>query len=249
MMVGDNARPERRCYGCGQQGHMRGAPECKAGKDAVWGGAPKAYLEKVQKKFGDFPMSSKRPVQEGQRQLCKFHQEGFCKYAERCHVEHEGQGGSKRPRDFNGKGKGLGKGKGKSKGKGKGCGKGKGKGGRAQRNSSMIVKKKGRHQEDGERSSSIMVGRSSGQDKDEEDQAENELYRLMRGGGYASEEEEDEDLKSRNSPPNPQNDLYRRMRESGYETEEEEDEVDDDQGEEDVSSEQEIEHLCCWLTG
>jgi hypothetical protein len=97
MMVGDDPKSDRRCYGCGQQGHMRGAPECKAGKDAVWGGAPKAYLEKVKKKFGNLPMNGKRPVQEGQRQVCKFHQEGYCKYADRCHFEHEVQGGSKIP--------------------------------------------------------------------------------------------------------------------------------------------------------
>jgi hypothetical protein len=192
MMVGDDGKSERRCYGYGQQGHMRGAPECKAGRDAVWREAPKAYLEKVKKKFGNLPMNGKRPVQEGQRQICKFHQEGYCKYADRCHFEHEGQGGSKRPRDFNGKGKGLGKGKGKSKGKGKGRGKGKGKGGRAQHNSSMIVKKKGRFQEDGEGSSSIMVGKSQGRDMDGDGQAENDLYRLMRGGGSDTEEEEDE---------------------------------------------------------
>jgi hypothetical protein len=45
----------------------------------------------------------------------------------------------------------------------------------------MIVKKKVRIQDEGEGSSSIMVG-----------QAEDELYRLMRGGGYETEEEEDE---------------------------------------------------------
>jgi hypothetical protein len=45
----------------------------------------------------------------------------------------------------------------------------------------MIVKKKVRIQYEGEGSSSIMVG-----------QAEDELYRLMRGGGYETEEEEDE---------------------------------------------------------
>ena len=51
MMLIDDQRKERRCFGCGLFGHMRGAEECKAGKDAVWGGAPKAYLEKILKKF------------------------------------------------------------------------------------------------------------------------------------------------------------------------------------------------------
>ena len=46
MMLSEDSKKERRCYGCGQTGHMRGAEECRAGKDAVWGGAPKAYLEK-----------------------------------------------------------------------------------------------------------------------------------------------------------------------------------------------------------
>jgi hypothetical protein len=43
MMLSDDPKKERRCYGCGQFGHMRGTEECKAGEDAVWGGAPKAY--------------------------------------------------------------------------------------------------------------------------------------------------------------------------------------------------------------
>jgi hypothetical protein len=104
MMIGEEGKAEKTCFGCGLKGHVRGAPECKAGSDAIWGGAPKAYLEKVQRKFGKIPTFGKRPIQEGQRPLCKFHQEGFCKYAERCHFEHAGQGGSKRPKE-NGKGK------------------------------------------------------------------------------------------------------------------------------------------------
>ena len=57
MLEGDGK--SKRCYGCGQFGHMRGAEECKAGTDAIWGGAPKAYLEKVQKKFGKSPTGDK----------------------------------------------------------------------------------------------------------------------------------------------------------------------------------------------
>ncbi len=55
MLLGEGGKAEKRCYGCGQFGHMRGAEECKAGKDAIWGGAPKAYLEKVQRRFGKTP--------------------------------------------------------------------------------------------------------------------------------------------------------------------------------------------------
>ncbi len=104
MIVGDEGK-EKTCYGCGLTGHLRGAPECKAAKDAVWGGAPKAYLEKIAHKYGKGPTSMKRPMSGEQKQICKFYKEGYCKYADRCNFAHEGQqGGSKRPREFNGKG-------------------------------------------------------------------------------------------------------------------------------------------------
>ena len=35
MMLSDEPKKDRRCYGCGHLGHMRGAEECQAGKDAV----------------------------------------------------------------------------------------------------------------------------------------------------------------------------------------------------------------------
>ncbi len=97
---------------------MKGANECKAGKDAVWGGAPKAYLEKIQKKFGKSPTSEKRPFTSDTKQPCPYWSsgDGYCRFAERCHFSHDGpQGGSKRARDI-GKGKGKGSGKGKGRG-------------------------------------------------------------------------------------------------------------------------------------
>jgi hypothetical protein len=158
---------------------VRGAPECKAGSDAIWGGAPKAYLEKVQRKFGKTPTIGKRPIQEGQRALCKFHQEGFCKYAERCHFEHDGQGGSKRP-----KGNGKRKGKGKGKNKGKSFGKGRGNGHKVRSDSTMVVQKKKRGKFDSDDGgSSMMFRKHCGEERDDSDNDgdESKLYNLMRG--------------------------------------------------------------------
>ena len=211
MLLGEDVKKEKRCYGCGQLGHMRGAEECKAAKDAVWGGAPKAYLEKIQKKFGRSPTSEKRAFTPDVKRPCPYWSsgDGYCRFAERCHFSHEGpQGGSKRARDF-GQGKGKGNGKGKGRGKGKGNGKGKGRGGRGRTpgNTTMIVKKKGVQGVDDKerRSSSMMVSQEGAgnrtQDYDESD-TEDELYNLMRGhtslmmaeGSDLSEDEkEDED--------------------------------------------------------
>jgi hypothetical protein len=121
MIIGDEGKSEKTCFGCGEKGHLRAAPECRASKDAIWGGAPKAYLDKIQKKFGKGPTTGKRSSPVEQKKVCKFYQEGFCKYADRYNFAHEGpQGGSKRPREMHGKGKGKGKGKRKGKGRGKG---------------------------------------------------------------------------------------------------------------------------------
>jgi hypothetical protein len=81
MMLSDDPKKERRCYGCGQFGHMRGAEEYKAGKDVVWGGAPKAYLEKIQKKFGKFPTSEKRAFTPDSKQHCPYWSsgDGYCR--------------------------------------------------------------------------------------------------------------------------------------------------------------------------
>ena len=179
MMLSGDSRKEKRCYGCGQMGHLRGAEECKAGKDAVWGGAPKVYLDKIQRKFGATPDSGKRMFpSDDSKTPCPYWSsgDGYCKFAERCKFDHSGpQGGSKRARDF-GKG-GKGKGKGKSKGKGKGRGGGKGK------RTSLMVQKKGDRFANlkNEGSSSMMVRDHGAVSEDKEESAETELYNLMRG--------------------------------------------------------------------
>ena len=175
MLTLDDGKTDKRCYGCGQYGHMRGDASCTAGKDAIWGGAPKAYLEKVQRRFGLTPNGIKRGVSSEQKQPCPYWSsgDGYCRFAERCRFSHDGpQGGSKRAREFS-NGKGTRKGKGRGKGKGKN--KGKGGRGRTPGNTSMIVKKKSVHyvDEKDKKESSMIVS--------EEDVAEDKLYNLMRG--------------------------------------------------------------------
>ncbi len=70
MMIGSEGS-EKTCYGCGKKGHLRGSAECQAGKDAIWGGAPKTYLDKVEKRFGQTPNNGKRPLNDGQAPTCK----------------------------------------------------------------------------------------------------------------------------------------------------------------------------------
>jgi hypothetical protein len=194
MMIGDGGQAEKTCFGCGLPGLLRGSPECRAGKDAVWGGAPKTYLlDKIQKKFGKTPTNGKRQMQEVPKQICKFHQEGFYKYAYRCHFLHEGKGGSKRPREMHGNGKGKSKGKGKGKGRGKGLRK------ENNRRTTMVLKKKEAKSKDGDESFSIVIGKAyDAVDDDVESDCEEELYNLMRGhtsiiiADVDSEEEENE---------------------------------------------------------
>ena len=177
MMLSEDSKKERRCYGCGQIGHMRGAEECRAGKDAVWGGAPKAYLEKIQRKFGATPNPGKRTfLSSDAKTPCPYWSsgDGYCKFAERCKFDHSGpQGGSKRAREFSKGGKG--KGKGKSKGKGKGRGGGKGK------RTSLMIQRKGVRFGNLKDSPSMMVRDDESSAEDDEGNAEKELYNLMRG--------------------------------------------------------------------
>jgi hypothetical protein len=181
MIALDGDKREKRCFGCGQFGHMRGDENCTTGKDAIWGGAPKAYLDKVQRRFGLTPNGPKRAASSAQKPICPYWSsgDGYCKYAERCKFDHSGpQGGGKGARGFERKGKGKGKGKGSGKGKGRGGREG-GKGNRT----SMIVKKKtvqfSNKGEEG--NTSLVVCRSDKEDDGEDSDAENELYNLMRG--------------------------------------------------------------------
>jgi hypothetical protein len=72
MMTLDDGKVEKRCYGCGQFGHLRGDGDCTAGKDAIWGGAPKVYLEKVQRRFGLTPNGPKRAASSEGKQICPY---------------------------------------------------------------------------------------------------------------------------------------------------------------------------------
>jgi hypothetical protein len=72
MMASGDGNEERTCYGCGRKGHSRGDEACTAGKDAIWGGAPTAYLDKIARNFGKGPTmnSGKRPLSDDPKQVC-----------------------------------------------------------------------------------------------------------------------------------------------------------------------------------
>ncbi len=186
MVTSEDGNAERTCYGCGRKGHVRGDDIFRAGKDAVWSGAPKAYLDKTAKKFGKTPTQNtgKRPLGDEAKPPCKFHAASYCKWADRCNFLRDYKG--------NEKGKGKGKGKGKFKGKGQG-------GGTRSQKTSLIVKKKGVQLSDDGGTTSMVIGKSYDVEGDEVgNDCEEELYNLMRGhttlmvAGEEFEEEEDE---------------------------------------------------------
>jgi hypothetical protein len=102
------SQSERRCYGCGCTGHLRGDPECSAGDKAVWMGAPERFKRKVEKcdqpllDRGERQVVSKREVLSiGKRRIaaskvpCRnwLKGNGRCKYAERCRYSHDAYAG------------------------------------------------------------------------------------------------------------------------------------------------------------
>ena len=105
---------ERRCYGCGCTGHLRGDPECSAKDKAVWKGAPERFKRKVEKYDQSLlDRGAGQGVSEweghsiGKRGKaapkvpCRnwLWGNGTCKYAERCRYSHDAYAGS--GADFN----------------------------------------------------------------------------------------------------------------------------------------------------
>ncbi len=39
---------QKRCYGCGGLGHVRGDPKCSAVKGAIWKGAPEGFKRRME---------------------------------------------------------------------------------------------------------------------------------------------------------------------------------------------------------
>ena len=103
---------QRKCYGCGKSGHMRGDASCSAGPNGVWDGAPQIWKDRVKKSSdkGGGKSSGKGKGQQKQRNAGKRDEgkgqsndklpchnwsrgNGFCKYAEACRFSHDGPKG------------------------------------------------------------------------------------------------------------------------------------------------------------
>ena len=100
---------QKRCYNCGQTGHISSDPACKAGTTEVWKGAPASYKKK--RAGGKTSGKEKRGISDGkssQRNKNKRKQDkdfskipchnwargnGFCKYGDACRYSHEGPKG------------------------------------------------------------------------------------------------------------------------------------------------------------
>jgi hypothetical protein len=64
---------QRKCYGCGKSGHMRGDASCSAGPNGVWDGAPQVWKDRVKKSSdkGGGKSSGKGKGQQKQRNAGK----------------------------------------------------------------------------------------------------------------------------------------------------------------------------------
>jgi hypothetical protein len=97
---------QRKCYGCGNLGHIRGDPSCSAGPNGIWDGAPQVWKDRVKKADGKGKSNGSSKGKNGvQRNKGKRDQggvapkgpchnwsrgNGFCKYADACRYSHDG---------------------------------------------------------------------------------------------------------------------------------------------------------------
>ena len=102
---------QKRCYGCGGLGHVRGDPKCTAAQGSIWKGAPEGFKRRME--TGAHYPKSKGKGGKGkggttQRNAGKRKADvdtsklpchnwsrgnGFCKYAEACRYSHAGPKG------------------------------------------------------------------------------------------------------------------------------------------------------------
>ena len=73
------------CWACGKQGHRRGDPQCSAGPNDVYKGAPNRAKKRSAGAGNDGFKSGK-----GAGQVCRFFQQhGKCKFGEKCKYSHD----------------------------------------------------------------------------------------------------------------------------------------------------------------
>ena len=99
---------DRRCYGCGCLGHLRGDPECSSKDKAVWTGAPERFKRKVNECNQPLPERGESEVVVTRKVLpivkrgkaaskvpCRnwLYGNGTCKYAEQCRYSHDAYAG------------------------------------------------------------------------------------------------------------------------------------------------------------
>jgi hypothetical protein len=103
------------CYGCGEEGHFKGDPACKAGPNEVWHGAPdgfkqrakagKIYPKKAGKGVGKAKFTQgkrqRNQPEGGEKTPCKFFNSGngYCKWGDNCRHSHDKKGGRGKRKD------------------------------------------------------------------------------------------------------------------------------------------------------
>ena len=82
------------CWGCGQPGHRRGDPLCRAGPNDIHSSAP-AHIQDMHQKGilrpPRAPGSSNAP-KDPTKELCRNHQKGYCRFGGKCKRSHDGRG-------------------------------------------------------------------------------------------------------------------------------------------------------------
>ncbi len=105
---------EKTCYGCGEKGHFKGDPDCRAGPNDIWSGAPEGFKTRVKNggrgrpnkgkgrgkarvRFGNRQRSLKKPSDDSKIPYKFFNSgNGYCKWGDNCRHSHEGKKGGKR---------------------------------------------------------------------------------------------------------------------------------------------------------
>ena len=97
------------CYGCGEEGHFKGDPACKAGPNEVWHGAPEGFKQRAKggklqpkkagkgggKVKGVHGKRQRNLPESGEKTPCKFFNSGngYCKWGDNCRHSHDKKGG------------------------------------------------------------------------------------------------------------------------------------------------------------